>query len=263
MQKISIVTGGTSVIGLEAAKELSEKNIKCWVFSRHPAENLPFAHIVCDVSDPQSVNSAVSQVYAQEGRIDILINCAGFGISGAFEFTDEQDARRLMDVNLFGMSAVMQAVLPIMRAQGSGRIVNVGSIAGIAPIPFQTWYSVSKAAVHSLTMAVANEVRPFGITVVAAMPGDISTGFTAARKKSSLGDDVYGGRISRSVAKMEHDEQTGMSASFAGKKIAAIALSKHPKPYTALGISYKACAVLLKILPCRTVRWVLEKLYAG
>ncbi len=94
--------------------------------------------------------------------------------------------------------------------------MNLSSVAAVAPIPFQTYYSASKAAVNAYTMALANEVRPFGITVCAVQPGDIATGFTSAREKSQAGDQAYNGRIGRSVARMEHDETAGMSPASAG-----------------------------------------------
>ena len=117
-----------------------------------------------------------------------------------------------------------RAVIPIMRQAGRGRIVNLSSVAAPVPIPFQAYYSATKASVNAYAMALANELRPFGITVCAVMPGDIHTGFTAARRKVSEGDDIYKGRISRSVARMEHDEQTGMDPAKAGAYIAKVAL---------------------------------------
>ncbi|MBQ6594685.1 MAG: SDR family NAD(P)-dependent oxidoreductase [Clostridia bacterium] len=261
MQKVAIVTGGTSGIGLETARALEAAGVVVWTISRR--ETGEARHIACDVSDPEQTRAAAERVYRESGSIDILVNCAGFGISGAFEFTHPSDARRQIDVNLHGTANMMQAVLPYMRQAGRGRIVNTGSVAGIAPIPFQAWYTASKAALQALTMAVANEVAPFGITLTAAMPGDIRTGFTDARKKNPVGDDLYGGRIARSVAKMEKDEQNGMPASFAGKKLAKLALKKSVRPAYSLGIVYKACAVLIKFLPGRTVRFLLGKLYGG
>ena len=149
-----------------------------------------------------------------------------------------------------------------MRTAGSGRIVNLSSVAGPLPIPFQAWYSISKAAVNALTMALANEVKPYGISVCSVMPGDIKTGFTAARRKSVIGDDVYGGRIARSVAKMEKDEQTGMDPAKAGKFIANLALKKKVKPYNTIGILYKGCILLSKILPGPLVKFILGEMYA-
>ena len=204
----------------------------------------------------------VDEVCAREGRIDVLINNAGFGISGAFEFTEEVDARRLMDVNLFGMNNTIRAVLPHMRRARSGRIVNLSSVAGPLPIPFQAWYSISKAAVNALTMSVSNEVHPYGISVCCVMPGDIKSGFTAARSKSIAGDDAYGGRIARSVARMEKDEQNGMDPAVAGAFIAKLALKKRVKPYNTIGIVYKGCILLSKILPGPIIRFILEQMYA-
>ena len=114
----------------------------------------------------------------RDSHIDVLINNAGFGISGAVEFTGTEEAQRQLDVNFFGMVRMNRQVLPVMRKQGYGRIVNLSSVAGAIPIPFQTYYSASKAAINSYTMALANEVKPFGIQVCCVQPGDIRTGFT-------------------------------------------------------------------------------------
>jgi len=261
MDKIVIITGGTSGIGLETAKFLMNAGCKVYEFSRR-AGDYPFMHhMQVDISDEAQVYAAVEQVAAWEGRIDVLVNNAGFGISGAFEFTDAADARRLMDVNLFGMNNTIRAVLPHMRRAGRGRIVNLSSVAGPLPIPFQAWYSISKAAVNALTMALANEVHCYGISVCCVMPGDIKTGFTAARQKSIASDDVYGGRISRSVSRMEKDEQTGMNPAVAGRYIAHLALKKRVKPYNTIGIMYKGCILLSKILPGSLIRFILEKMY--
>ena len=150
-----------------------------------------------------------------------------------------------------------------MRRQGGGRIVNISSVAAPVAIPFQTYYSASKAAINAYTLALANELRPFGITVSALMPGDIATGFTDARAKSIQGDEVYGGRIGRSVSRMEKDERGGMSAAAAGAYVAKTALKKRSKPLLSIGFSYKAVCCLVKILPCRLANWVVGKLYAG
>ena len=261
MDRVAIITGGSSGIGLETAKILAAKGVKVYEFSRREAEFDFMQHISVDVTDEKQVFAAVERVFSENGRIDILINNAGMGISGAFEFTDEADARRLMDVNLFGMNNLIRAALPHMRRAGKGRIVNLSSVAGVLPIPFQAWYSISKAAVNALTMAVANEVKPYGISVCCAMPGDIKTGFTAARKKSHAGDDEYGGRIEKSVSRMEKDEQNGMKPEIAGRFIAKLALKKHVKPYNTIGFIYKCCVLLSKILPGRLVRFVLGIMY--
>ena len=197
-----------------------------------------------------------------EGRIDILINCAGYGISGAVEFTPLEDAKQQLNVNFFGMVNVNKAVIPVMRRQASGRIVNLSSVAAPIPIPFQTYYSASKAAINSYTMAVANELRPYGVTMCAVQPGDMATGFTAARQKVTAGDDIYDGRIGRSVERMEHDEQTGMEPAAAGRYIASLALRRRVKPLYAIGLAYKAACVVMKLLPCGVSNWLIGLLYA-
>ncbi|MBQ8507543.1 MAG: SDR family oxidoreductase [Clostridia bacterium] len=260
--KIVILTGGTSGIGLETAKELAKKGCRVYEFSRREAEFPFMEHMRVDISDEAQVRAAVECVVAKEGRIDILVNNAGFGISGAFEFTETSEAKRLMDVNLFGMSNCIKAVLPQMRAQKSGRIVNLSSVAGPLAIPFQSWYSISKAAVNALTMSLANEVHRYGVSVCCVMPGDIKTGFTSARQKSIAGDVEYEGRIARSVARMEKDEQNGMDPAVAGRFIARIATKRFVKPYNTIGIMYKACILLSKILPGPLIRFILEMMYA-
>lgn len=165
--KIALVTGGSSGIGRCTATALKNKGCKVYEFSRRDIPNEGIIHISADVTDENAVKSAVEQIISAEGKIDILINCAGFGISGAVEFTEEKEARKQFDVNFFGTVNVTRSVLPFMREKKSGRIVNVSSVAAVAHIPFQTYYSASKAAIESYTCCLANEVRPFGITVTA------------------------------------------------------------------------------------------------
>lgn len=210
MSEIAVITGGTSGIGRATALCLRDAGYDVYELSRREQGVEGLHHIRCDITDEDQVRAAVAEIIGQAGRIDVLINNAGFGISGAVEFTDTAEAQRLLDVNFFGMVRMNKAVIPHMRQAGRGRIVNLSSVAAPCPIPFQAYYSAGKAAVNAYTMALANELRPFGITVCAVQPGDIHTGFTAARVKTMAGDDVYQGRIGRSVQRMEHDEQTGM-----------------------------------------------------
>jgi short-subunit dehydrogenase len=154
------------------------------------------------------------------------------------------------------------AVLPVMRQARHGRIVNLSSVAAPIPIPFQAYYSASKAAINAYTLALANEVRPFGVEVCCVQPGDIRTGFTAAREKTSEGDDVYGGRISRSVGKMEHDEQTGMAPEAAARFICRVATKKGVKPVNTIGFAYQSACVLAKLLSARLLNSLVGKIYA-
>ena len=263
MSKVVLLTGGSSGIGLQTALALSRAGCTVYEISRKPAEHTGIFHLGGDVTKEETIRAAVAEVLRREGRIDILVNNAGFGISGAVEFTEPAAAKKQLEVNFFGMVNVCHAVLPQMRKQGSGRIVNLSSVAAAVPIPFQTFYSASKAAINAYTMALANEVRPFGISVCAVMPGDICTGFTAAREKQADGDDVYGGRIARSVKKMEHDEQNGMKPEQAGAFIARVALKRSVKPLYAIRIDYKFFVLLSRILPVRFLNFLVLKLYAS
>lgn len=260
---VCVVTGGSSGIGKATCKALLASSCKVYEFSRREYDGGSVIHVSCDVTDEKQVTNAISTVVKAEGTIDILINCAGMGISGAIEYTELADAKRQMDVNFFGMVNVTKAVLPIMRESGGGRIVSISSVAAPVSIPFQAFYSASKAAINDYIQALANEVRPFGISVCAIMPGDISSGFTDARKKTFEGDETYQGRISKSVSKMEADERGGMKPETAGKYIAKIALKKHVKPLYAIGFSYKCICLICKFLPCGLQNHLIGLLYAN
>ena len=262
MNKVCIITGGTSGIGLATARAMHEAGYHVYELSRRETGTDCAVHIQADVTKEETLRAAVDFVLAHEDHIDVVINNAGFGISGAVEFTDTVDAIRQLDVNFFGMVRMNHVVLPVLRKQGYGRIVNLSSVAGSIPIPFQTYYSASKAAINSYTMATANEVRPFGVQVCCVQPGDIRTGFTAARQKNPMGDDVYGGRIARSVAGMERDEQNGMAPEKAGAFIAHVAARKGIRPINTIGLQYKFFCFLVKILPAKTLNWLVGLIFA-
>ena len=269
------ITGASYGIGFNIAKAFVQAGAKNIIFNdineaalQRGLDNYKEAGItnvkgyVCDVTDEAAVKAAVDTVTAEQGRIDVLINCAGWGISGAVEFTPLADAKRQLDVNFFGMVNVNRAVIPIMRRQASGRIVNLSSVAGAIPIPFQTYYSASKAAINSYTMATANEIKPFGITMCAVQPGDMATGFTAARNKIAAGDDIYGGRISRSVSGMEKDEQGGKGPEVAAVFSRRVATRKGVKPLNTIGFQYQFFCFLAKILPAKFLNFLVGLIYA-
>lgn len=260
--KVVFVTGGSSGIGKAAAEVLRDMGCTVYEGSRRESEQADIVHLTLDVTDEASAVLAVNEVIAREGKIDVLINCAGSGISGAVEFTDSAEVKRQMDVNFMGTVHVTKAVLPHMRKAGEGRIVNISSVAAEFPIPFQAYYSASKAAVNAYSAALANEVRPFGITVTAVQLGDIKTGFTASRAKSVTGDDAYNGRISRSVAIMERDEENGMDPALAGRWISRIALRRKAKPVCTLGFSYQCLCFLGKFLPGSLINRLIGMIYA-
>ena len=248
-KKTALVTGGSSGIGRYTVSALSQAGYTVYEFSRRNIPIKGVKHMSVDVTDEASVQAAVEQILRERGSIDILVNCAGFGISGAVEFTELKQVKAQFDVNFFGTVNVSRAVLPSMRRQHSGHIVNISSVAAVAHIPFQAFYSASKAAVSSYSCALDNEVSPDGVRVTAVELGDIHTGFTQARQKTVLGDDEYGGRISHSVSQMEKDELSGMPPEVVGTYIARIAQKKNCAPICVVGTKYKILSFLCKILP--------------
>jgi len=264
MEQVILITGGTSGIGLYAAKALAAKGCRVYELSRREAgADGAVVHLQTDVTDEAQVGRAVQTVLEREGRIDVVINNAGFGVSGAVEYTDTGEAERQFDVNFFGMVRVNRAVLPIMHRQGHGRIVNISSVAAPIAIPFQAYYSASKAAIRAYSLALRSEVRPYGIEVCCIMPGDVKTGFTAARRKETAGDEAYGGRIERSVAVMERDEQSGIPAEAAGAYVAEKALRRRVPLLCTLGGKYKIFVFLTRLLPTRFLVWLVGKIYAS
>ena len=260
--KVAIVTGASGGIGRATAELLSQNGYRVYDLSRSGGEDSEtLRHLKCDVTQEAKVQQAFQTVFAQEGRLDLLVNNAGFGISGAVEDTALESAKKQFDVNFFGCFLCSKAAIPFLRQTGGGKIINISSMAAVLSIPFQSFYSASKSAVNALTLALQNEVRPFGITVCALMPGDVETGFTAAREKSGA-SDCYQTVVQKSVATMEHDEQTGMAPQTLAKAVLRLAAAKHPKPLSTCGAQYRLFAVLQKMLPARAVNAIVGKLYS-
>ena len=261
MKKVALVTGASSGIGLAVSGQLLALGYTVYGLSRRGTSAEGILPITAEVTDEEAVKAAVASVFEKEGRIDLLINNAGMGISGPVEFTEAEDMKRIMEVNFYGQVYCAKAVLPYMREQGSGRIVCTSSVAAPIAIPYQSFYSCSKAAVSAMALALRNEVKSFGIEVCAVMPGDAKTGFTDARKKESKGNDVYTHNES-AVAAMEKDERGGMTPDDVAAVIVKAATVKNPKPIFTAGAKYKIFVVLFKLLPYRLAYWIVGKMYS-
>ncbi|KQS75452.1 short-chain dehydrogenase [Rhizobium sp. Leaf384] len=182
-QKTAFLTGASSGIGKATAIALTKAGYRVIGTSRtaKPGEVRDGIRLVgCDVTSDASVAAAVAQAHAELGRIDLLVNNAGFGIVGAAEESSLEQVRSLYDTNVLGVVRVTNAVLPIMRAQGRGRIVNVGSGLGFIPAPFNTHYSATKHALEGYSEALDHEVRGFGVRVLLVEPGATHTAFEAS-----------------------------------------------------------------------------------
>jgi len=261
MTKVVLLTGGSSGIGAAAAGALADKGCRVYTLSRREYDFPKGKHIAADICNEEQAAAAIEQIIAEAGRLDLVINCAGSGISGAIEFTPAEQARYQLEVNVLGTANITRFALPHLR-QSKGRVINISSVAGALPIPFQAWYSASKAAVNAYTLALANEVRPFGISVCAVQPGDIHTPFTQQRIKDETGDDIYGGAIHRAVARMEHDEENGLSTQWLAKRICRIAFARRVRPFYTPGFSYWLFVLLAGILPRSLSNFIVGKLYS-
>lgn len=179
-QKVILITGASSGIGYDTATRLAKQGHKVYGAARRidkmlPLKELGITPIKMDVTDDASMIAGVNAVLEAEGRIDVLVNNAGYGYFGAVENVSMEEARKQLEVNVFGLARLTQLVIPHMRKQGSGRIVNLASIAGKLALYFGGWYHVSKFAVEGFSDALRMELKPFGIDVVIIEPGSIRT----------------------------------------------------------------------------------------
>ena len=256
-----VISGGSSGIGKATASFFVERGWRVFELSRHGASQDSIIHVDCDVTSEESCREAVAEVLQQTDRIDVVISNAGFGISGAVEFTDIQEVERQMNVNFLGAVRFTQAILPQLRKQRKGRIIYTSSVAAILAVPYQSFYSASKAAINAFALALANEVREFGIRVSVMMPGDVSTGFTDARAKSTKGEEIYKG-ANKAITTMEKDERSGMSPRQMARIFYHIATCRNPRPQYVGGFSYRVLCFLERLLPKRFVNWIEYKVYS-
>jgi NAD(P)-dependent dehydrogenase (short-subunit alcohol dehydrogenase family) len=192
-----LITGASSGIGSEAAAHLAARGLRVYGTSRRQrsASSDGVRWLALDVCDDTSVAAAVASMREAEGDIDAVVCNAGIGIFGSVEETSLESAHAQFETNYFGVLRLLRAVLPDMRKRGRGRIVLVGSLAGRAPIPFQSHYSSSKAAIDALALSLRNEVGPLGIGVSLVEPGNIDTPFNDAMDWSGGQGSVYAARI--------------------------------------------------------------------
>lgn len=264
--KVMMITGGSSGIGKATAELFASNGYKVYELSRHGESREGIAHINCDVTKAEDCQRAVAAVMEAEHRLDVLISNAGMGISGAVEFTSEDEWKHLMDVNFNGAVNITQAALPHLRqtakeqAGKKPRIIFVSSMMANFSIPFQSFYSASKFAINGFALGLRNEMAPHGVEVCSLMPGDVKTGFTNARRDSVTGNDIYT-HMEAAVAQMAKDEQNGQSPEQLARKLLSLANATSPEPVSTVGLMYKVFLLLGRILPTRLAYWIVSKMY--
>jgi short-subunit dehydrogenase len=266
MSKVILITGISSGFGKQTAKFLSEKgHIVYGTVRKEPQSNVKIHHLLMDLTDIESIKNAVSLVLRNEGRIDVLINNAGMHTGGPIETSPIENIKLQMETNFFGLVHLTREVLPIMRKQGGGTILNFSSIGGLMGLPFQAFYSAGKFAVEGFSEALRMEVKPFNIKVVLINPGDFHTSNSANRRfflAPASFDDSYQKQFETTLAVIEKDEANGWNPEVLARKIVKIVECKNPRQRYIISSFEQKLAVMLKyILPGKWFRMILEDHY--
>lgn len=265
MQKVIFITGASSGIGKAIGEFLHHKNFIVFGTSRNPSkvENSLFPLVQLDVRDSNSIASATAEVIEKAGRIDVLINNAGVGITGPLEEIPLEEIRNNFETNLFGPIDVMKTVLPQMRTQKSGLIINITSIAGYMGLPYRSVYSSSKGALELITEALRMEVKSFGIHITNVAPGDFATNIAAGRYhapvlKGSAYETTYGATLNE----MNTHVDSGSNPNEMAEAIYKIINTSNPKIHYKVGAFMQKFSIVLKrILPDKVYEKMLMNHY--
>lgn len=270
-QQIVLLTGASAGIGKAAAELLMKSGVIVYGASRSGGElqkdtisKGEIRPVKIDINNDLEIQTVVKQIIDTHGYLNAVIANAGNGIAGAIEETSIDEVRYQFETNFFGTVKTIQACLPVFREQGYGKIITVSSLAGIIPIPFQTFYSSVKAALMLFMNGLAMEMKPFGIQCCTILPGDTKTDFTSARKYTQASQNeksVYFKTMKQSVGRMERDEQNGMSAEAVARPIVKQILNKRMHTFYVTGILNQFYYHLFHVLPTNWRLWIIAKLY--
>ena len=266
MSKVILVTGVSSGFGREIARQLASAGHKVYGTVRKITEaRSDITLLQMDLMDHESLRAVAGTVTSREGRIDVLINNAGMHTGGPIEFSPLENIRNQMDTNFLGMACLTQLVLPSMREQGGGTIINFGSIGGMMGLPFQGFYSASKFAIEGFSEALRMEVGRFNIRIVVINPGDFHTSNSANRRNwlAPLGEEnPYRRQFEQTLSIIEKDESGGGDPARLASEIVKIVGKKNPRQrYIIASPEQKLAVVLSYILPAKWFRKILEGHY--
>jgi NAD(P)-dependent dehydrogenase (short-subunit alcohol dehydrogenase family) len=265
MGKVILITGGSSGIGKSIGEFLHEKGYTVFGTSRNPGkvQGSVFPLVALDVRDAATIKSAVAEVIAKAGTIDVLVNNAGVGITGPIEEIPTEEMRNNFETNLFGPIEVMKAVLPHMRAQKSGLIINVTSIAGYMGLPYRGIYSASKGALELITEALRMEVKGFGITITSVAPGDFATNIASGRYHAPLvKGSPYEAPYGATLETMNTHVDTGSNPLMMAEAVYGIMKTPNPDVHYKVGAFMQKFSIVLKrILPDKTYEKLLMNHY--
>jgi len=250
MDRIVFITGASSGIGYHTAKIFLKEGYIVVNASRRKAEDERIINYTVDVSNPETIDIAVQDVINKFGKIDILINSAGFSMAAPVDTIEEKDYKYLFDVNFFGALYTIKKVIPIMKKNGGGRIVNISSIGSVAPIPFDPYYSASKAALDMLGISLNTELNSHNIFISNVLPGGTKTEFSFKRK---VYEYEKGSDLQKAKDTLIEMEQKGMSAEKVAETVFRAATSKTKKIIVPVGFKNKMIYCLMKTLPKKLI----------
>lgn len=261
--KVILVTGGSSGLGRAICDRLAALGHTVYGTSRQVGSAQGWTLLPMDVTDETSVRSAVSTILEREGRIDVLVNNAGQGIQGPVEDTPPGMAMNVLDTNLLGPHRVARAVLPTMRAQGSGLIIQISSIAANFGLPFRGFYSASKAALDRLTESMRMELAPFGIHVVTVQPGEFKTRIADSRLRPDTISEAYRIAYERCMTVLGGSMHYGRDPDELARMVARLVANPRPKPLVRVAQGVQKLSVgLKKLLPTRLFERMVSRHYA-
>lgn len=261
MNKIIIITGGSGGIGKTTADLFRAKGDIVLSVSREPDADNPDFSYLCDVSDELKVKETIEKIGNKYGRIDVLINNAGFGVSGSLELVSTETFKNIMDVNVFGVYYCSKYALPFM-SKGA-KIINISSALGIWSVPFRGMYCVSKSAVLSFSFAQRLELCEAGIDVCAICPGDVKSNFSKNRVKNFETNERYGNRIQKAVGFVDKHESKRMQPIKVAKVIVKQTYKKKSKPMRIVSFKYNVCHFLLRFFPTSFQLFMINKIFGG
>jgi NAD(P)-dependent dehydrogenase (short-subunit alcohol dehydrogenase family) len=266
MKKVILITGISSGFGKQTARLLADKGHSVYGTVRKEAEKENgINYLKMDLMDYASVRTAVASVLEKEERIDVLINNAGMHTGGPIETSPAENIKLQMDTNFLGMANLTREVLPVMRKQGGGTIINFSSIGGLMGLPFQAFYSAGKFAIEGFSEALRMEVRQFNIKIVLINPGDFHTNNSANRRNflaPTGSDDPYQEQYLKTMAIIEKDEAGGWEPQVLAKKLVSIVESKNPHHrYVIASFEQKLAVALKYILPGKLFMMILADHY--
>ena len=266
MNKVILITGISSGFGKQTAELLAAQGHKIYGTVRRDVEISPaVTGLKLDLTDTESIQSAVRTIQDKEGRIDVLINNAGMHTGGPIETSPIGNIKLQMDTNFLGMVNLTREVLPVMRKQGGGTIINFSSIGGLMGLPFQGFYSASKFAIEGISEALRMEVKQFNIKVILINPGDFHTNNSANRRNflaPTDANDPYNEQYLKTMAIIEKDEAGGWEPVVLAKKLVSIVESKNPhERYIIASFEQKLAVALKHILPGKLFGMILEDHY--